>query len=187
MKIIAFGHRRRVGKDTASKLLITHLSCTKPGLKVQTRGFATKLKEVAYDLYGWAGLKSEVYYENHPEQKDIKLPLLFRTPREIWIMMGMSMREIWDGTWPKIALASIPIHLDLDVVIFKDLRFKNEAEQIKEHGGRCYNIINPREPKHDDPADSALDTWDHWDGEIMNDGTIRDLGKKVIAIWDNYV
>lgn len=182
MKIIAFGHRRRMGKDTAAQLLTKHLVSTRPGIRVECRGFATKLKEIAVDLYGWAGLKGETFYENQPNLKDCTLPIISKSPRQIWIELGMSMRGIWTDTWAKASITCMPSNLDL--VIFKDLRFKNEAEIIKEVGGKCYRIINPREEQFNDSADSALDGWEGWEDTIMNDGSIRDLGRKIIKLYE---
>ena len=69
MKILAFGHRKSVGKSTASKFLTTHLRCEYPDLKIKEVSFAAKLKDISWQLFGWAGLQRGVYYETHYREK----------------------------------------------------------------------------------------------------------------------
>src|SRR5678816_3278002 len=88
MKIVAFGHRQRVGKDTATRILITQLKSANSRINVVRVGFADKLKELAEEAYGWAGLQGIDFYENHPEFKDRPLPAIGKSPREIWLALG---------------------------------------------------------------------------------------------------
>src|SRR4051812_22321919 len=94
-KIIAFGHRKEVGKDTAAKYLITELKLRYPGINIQKHGFADKVKDVAQQIYSWADLKSGEYYErlgNH-YLKEVILPKLGKTPRQVWIGVGNGVRN----------------------------------------------------------------------------------------------
>ncbi len=176
MKIIAFGHRKGVGKSTASKFLTTHLHCEYPDLKIKEVSFAAKLKDISWQLYGWAGLKRGVYYETHYREKEFKLPKLGFSPRDIWIGVGNKLREVREGTWIDYAL-----NIKANIIIISDLRFVNEAVAINSLGGQLVKI-NRNVPRGTDPAEIDLMNWDIWDHIIDNNGTLNELNKKVITL-----
>ena len=176
MKIIAFGHRRNVGKDQASSFLASHLRTTKKNINVRKLGFASKLKEVSHSLYHWAGLKDEEYYEINYKEKEIILPALGKTPREICILMGNYMREIYNDTWLDYLFKG----MKADYIILKDLRFLNEAVAVKRANGLLIKLERPGIEQFDDPADANLKDFIEWDEVIFNDGSLRDLNIKII-------
>jgi len=174
-KIIAFGHRKETGKSTAAKLLSTHLRCENPELKIVDVSFAAKLKDVSFQLFGWAGLKRGVYYESHYKDKEIKLPFGL-TPRDIWIATGNKMREIYSDVWIQCAL-----NVDADFIIISDLRYRNEAAIIRRLSGTLI-CMNRDVPKGTDSAEIDLEYWDDWDAIIANNGTLNELSEQVIAL-----
>src|SRR6187549_508755 len=99
MKMIAFGHQKDVGKDTAARFVMTHLRMNSRVKKVEKHGFADKLKDVCYQLYAWAGLMPGPWYEESPEKRKLKevvLPAIGKSPRQIWISFG---NEVKDATF----------------------------------------------------------------------------------------
>jgi len=76
LKILAFGHKSRTGKDTATRLLIDYINKEKSNIVVERRAFADKVKDISYQLYKYHGLQPADYYDNHPEARMVKLPLL---------------------------------------------------------------------------------------------------------------
>src|SRR4051794_29684237 len=93
VKIIAFGHRQRVGKDTAVKFGLNHLKSI--GKKHSYRlSFFDIMKEISHQIYDWGGLESGVYYDNHPEKKDQILAPIGVSPRKIWIDLGQEINRI---------------------------------------------------------------------------------------------
>lgn len=188
IKIIAFGHRKEVGKDTASKYLITELRIRRPGISVRMVGFADKVKDVAFQLFGWAGLMPGDFYEE-PQNlhlKEVILPKLGKTPRQLWIGVGNGIRAAtgYDGTW----LDYVFNHVKCDVMVIKDMRFPTEAEGVKRAGGWVYKINCPWAPVVADGADDPLENYQGWTGEIDNDrhGDFRHLHGQVIAILDRH-
>lgn len=171
---IGFGHRSRVGKDTASKFLNTELRLA--GVKTVHVSFAWKLKEICYDLYGWAGLKQPIHYENFPADRQIKLPILGLTPVEIWVAVGNKLREVYPKTWIDLALRG---NKNAEFVIVSDVRYQNEVEAIKELGGRVYKIVRPDAAVLDTVADNALENFTGWDALIENNGTQESLYEKI--------
>lgn len=176
MKIIAFGHRREVGKDTAATFLVSYLRTNKKGISVRKLGFASKLKEISHSLYSWAGLKDEEYYEQNYKEKEVVLPTLGKTPRQIWIEVGNYMRQVHNDTW----LAYLFLGVKADYMILKDLRFPNEAEAVKKHGGLVIRIDRASVQKHDDYADSALAEYKDWDYVWENNGSLREFNSSIL-------
>lgn len=166
MKIIAFGHRRRVGKDTAAKFLDTTLRIEARHLKIKRVSFAAKLKDISFQLYGWSGLKDAQYYEDHPEYREAILAGIELSPRDIWIAIGNKMREVYQNTWLDYAMRGVKA----DVIIISDLRFTNEAIRVRQLGGTLIKITRDCVPVSDDASDSALDHWTDWDQIIDNSG-----------------
>jgi hypothetical protein len=181
IQIVGFGHRRRVGKDQISKFIDTLLKIEQPKLKVIKVSFAAKLKETTFELYKWAGLERGVFYESEQgaKLKELVLPAIGMSPREIWIKVGNKLREVYADTWIDCALKNFP---NADVILVTDVRFPNEVAKIQIMGGRVYKIIRPGEPMSDDASDSALDGFTAWDGYIENDSDLAALHLKADAL-----
>ncbi len=177
--IIAFGHQKSVGKSSASQFLDTYIRTAFPDLKVRNSAFAGKLKDIAFQLFSWAGLERGIYYETHYEEKEIVLPAIGKSPRDIWIEVGNKMREIDVDVWLKNALSC----KDCDVIIISDLRFRNEANYIKDHGGILIKILRLGTLTGADKAEIDLFGYGDWDYYIENDGTLDDLNRNVEHIF----
>lgn len=173
--IIAFGHRRRVGKGEAGRFLVEKYGAFQ-------FSFASRLKRVANEMFGWAGLEGEAYYEDHPEKKEIVLQALGKTPREVMIDLGMWARGVHPNTWINATLATLPPKL----CVCTDLRFPNEARAVLELGGRIVRIDRPSEAQFDDPADSALADWKEWSAYVLNNGTIEAYREHLNALMQNW-
>jgi len=65
--------------------------------------------------------------------------------------------------------------------IITDVRFPNEADTIKEKGGKVIRIERgPRNTNaNEHPSETGLDTYENFDEIIMNDGSILDLIHKI--------
>lgn len=183
MNIIAFGYKKRSGKDTAGKFLSTHLKITAGHLRVKHVSFAAKLKDISHQLYGWGGLRPGIYYETRGDLKEVMLPKLGLSPRDIWIQVGNKMREIYEDTWINFALCGV----DADILIITDLRYTNEALAIKTAGGKLAKVWRNDIPLGNDPAEVRLDSWEDWDYVLDNNGTFQMLHDKVEVIAEELV
>ncbi len=188
---IGLGHRKRTGKDTFASMLAGELGINL-GLRVGIKSFARPLKVQAAAIYGWAGLQSPEVYEQKATEylREVTLPAIGKTPREVWIEFGMKMREIYPDTWLDILLKNED-NIDYDVIIIPDTRFPNECQGILDHNGLLYRVVNDRIAFSDDRADNALVGFeDYWTGDINNNGTLGDLAdqaKNVAAqIWESH-
>lgn len=180
-KIIAFGHRKRVGKDTAAKFLDTHLRCH--GIKSVKLSFAAKHKAVCYDMFHWAGLQPGIFYEDEKNAhlREVVLPKIGKTPRQIWIEVGNKMREVYSDVWIDNALYGTP---NAQILIITDLRFANEASKVKSLNGVIFKIIRPDAPVSDDASDSALDDYTGWDRILENTGDLQAFHTIIAAVGE---
>lgn len=182
MKVVAFGHRKRTGKDTACNLLIEHLRLKYPKLNAKKRGFADKLKEVSYDLFKWTGIKEPEYYEQFQDQKDKPLPTILNhklmTMRDIWLEVGNRMREVYEPIWIQQILRTA----NCDILFIKDFRFPQEAIALKEINALLIKIVKPDVPDTDDEADRALKDYNGWDIVIHNDSDLKTFNSKLIEL-----
>jgi hypothetical protein len=184
MKIIAFGHRKLSGKNTAVKFYATEYRLRHRGSNVICKGFADKLKDICYQLYKWAGVKYLEYYENNPSAKETYLPKIGMTVRQLWIQVGNRLRDIYDDTWINYLLHSYRDTADL--LLISDLRYPNEAKAIHDLGGYCIRIDRYNENiNYNDEADIAMNHYNEWDAILDNNGTYSQLYDNVIKICDS--
>ena len=187
MIIIGLGHYSRTGKDTFANALIAALGELNPRLRVARKSFATKLKDVTHQLYGWAGLQNEDYYNNpdHEHERDVILPALGMTPVEVWVKFGTpAVRgQVRDSTWVDYLLKT---DHHLDVMVIPDIRFPNEVEAIREVGGHLIKIVRPGFGPRLTIADLALIEYGGWDNVIGETGDIKSL-KRWAAIYADQI
>ena len=187
MKIIAFGHRQGVGKDTAAEYLTEVMS---PKSRVGSVGFADKVKDVAHQIFGWAGLRPGSFYdvEKNRYLREVRLPYLNKTPRELWIGVGNGVRQgvDYEEVWLDFVFSSIG---SLDVLIITDLRFPKEADGIKRAGGFIFRIDCPWAPVVSDGADNCLAEYTGWTGILQNDekGNLQKLYTQIDSIIETYL
>ena len=178
MKIVGLAYKKGVGKNTTAKFMTTLLRCENPGLKIMEVSFAGKLKDICYQLYSWAGLKRGIYYESHREEKEVILPELGKSPRQIWIEVGNKLREVDPDIWINFALKGAKA----DIIIITDVRFRNEAQAIRNNGGILLKIDRPSIEQGTDPAEVDLDSWTDWDCVIDNIGSLKNLNEQATIL-----
>lgn len=166
MIIIAFGHRKYVGKDTMCRMLKKEINRRRPGLNVRICGFADKVKEVTYDIFGWTGVMPGDFYEEKGNAylKNRVLPIIGKSPRQLWIGVGNGVRIATgqDQVWADYLMQG----LTCDVLLIKDLRFLGEANILMEHHASIYRIDRHDLPKETDGADEPLENFQGWTGVI---------------------
>jgi hypothetical protein len=181
-RIFGFGHRSRVGKDTAGSFLLGHIRQNTRGKLVVKTAFALKMKAMTHDLYKQYGLHDAEFYER-PENahlRNLKLPVIGKTPVEIWIEFGTTVgRAIYEDTW-----VDYPLNMKFDYLIITDVRFPNEVAKIQKAGGVCYKIENPTVPPRDSVADNALEGFKGWNGVLVNDGDLKAFNSLIIETFE---
>lgn len=195
MEIIALSGYARSGKDEAANVLINDFGFTRVA-------FADKLRDVLYQLnpivtqtsrklrltpdsdeislvknsfvqdvideHGWEGYKSTPY------GTEIRR-LLQRLGTEA------GRQTMWDSIWIDAAFANV----DEDAkVVVTDCRFPNEAQAVKDRGGRVLRIsragVGPAvtEDGKIHASETSLDNW-AFDYQLFNNGTLEEYQNEI--------
>lgn len=118
------------------------------------------------DEVGWDG------YKSHPLGNEV---------RELMQRLGTECgRELLgENIWVDSALKDV--HPDKDYIV-TDCRFVNEANAIRNRGGKVIRIERPGiGPANGHSSEVSLDSW-NFDHVIANDGTIDDLREKLLRV-----
>ncbi len=182
MKIIGLGHYSRTGKDTLANMIVE--SVRSRGLTAKKVSLAWKLKQVCYELYGWAGMQPPEFYDTkdgEPYRDYILLPLGM-TPVEVWVAMGTpAIRDnVYDRTWIDYLLKT---DHGVDVLVVPDIRFLNEIEAFRAEGAILGKVVRPGYQPRQTVADQALAGYDGWDIWLGGDLSILRKQATGLAIW----
>lgn len=181
--LIGFGHKRRVGKDTAADFLVLEYGFRK-------FGFAHALKDAAMVLFHFSC--DQVYGEGKGQID----PRYGKSPGKLLQELGLVAREMWGGDfWIDRLAASIQLatgfapgkgHVNAAIT---DVRFLNEVEAVRRWGGKLVKIVRPaldaldindgRDSKH--VSETELDSFEGWDAVLVNDGSKEELYQKLGA------
>lgn len=182
MRIIGLGHYSRVGKDTLADIMM--IECEARGLKVEKASFARKIKEIAHDLYAWAGMREPDFYDTPAgaPYRDIVLPALGKTPVQIWVDLGNNIREVYPETWLRYALRDRPN--PPDVLFVPDVRFKNEVKALCFRGAYLVYVTREGVEPRDTKSDKELVGLPWWHEHVRNDGDLPSLQRRGAEIID---
>lgn len=165
------------GKDTAAKALIDDFN-------FQRVAFADPIKAalVALDPYipghadeGFLRLSEFMHSRSWAEVKE------YAEVRRLMQVLGTEVgRNQFDPEiWVKIAERKITSTMSVGHTVLTDVRFPNEARLIKRHGGTLVRLTRPGYgPVNEHVSDRASESWTY-DYQIINDGTVADLHRKV--------
>lgn len=152
---------KRCGKDTVANILAQEHG-------FQKVSFADPLRDLCASMFE---LPMQMFVED--ELKDTPLPGFGKSPREILIHIGQSMRQIDPDVWARQGIkkaCSIRNH-----VVIPDVRFPNEANYIIERGGVLLRIERSGcELGNDIPTTGLYEEFPQLP-TIQNDGSIDDL------------
>jgi len=186
MKILGLGHYSRTGKDSLANFIIAYVAQAYRTAKVIKRPFAWKLKQICFELYGWAGMMQPEFYETQEGEpyRDVVLPAIGKTPVQIWVDMGTpAVRNcVYQDTWIDYLLKT---DHDCDLLIIPDVRFANEVAAVKALGGTICKIVRPGYGPRPTVADRALVGFTGWDYVIGGVGTMDSLNEwaTLLAGW----
>lgn len=164
----------RCGKDTAAKRLIE-----KGWRRV---AFADALKaDVIYALTR-ATKKAYVPRADHPSWTMFEDPASKEKLRPLMVEYGRAMRAIKDDYWIQRLLRDYLRGAGRFVVT--DVRYANEANWIRERGGKVIRIVRPGfEPVNaEETASLKLVSADF---EVLNDSTPETLGQIVLGLAES--
>jgi hypothetical protein len=172
-KFIGLGHYSRTGKDTLANFIVSDLR--KAGFSAKKISLAWKLKQIAYELYSWAGMREPEFYDTEEGAPYRDRQLAFgMTPVQIWVALGTpGVREnVYDRTWIDYVLKTDHPY---DVVVVPDIRFPNEIAAFRDEGAILAKVTRPGVEPRNTVADLALTYYEDWDTIVYNDGSLSDL------------
>lgn len=146
--IIAFSGLMHSGKTTCADILETDLAMSVYYPKIIK--FAQPLYDMQKYIYERTGLEQ-------PKAKDRELLQYLGTEwgrkkdTDLWI-------NLWREAVRTYRFKSISLHDDVHVVVCDDLRFVNEARQVKALGGIIINVVAPEEIRHERNPAAFLNT-----------------------------
>jgi hypothetical protein len=174
--IIGLSGYAQSGKDTVAQILVEDYGFTR-------LAFADIIKKAMYTLdpiinldglrlahavekYGWDGVKS--------------LPEV----RRLLQVMGSEIgRDLIDPQiWVELTMHNVHPN---DKIVISDVRFRNEAEEIKWRHGNVWRIsrIEKGAPINIHRSETDMDSWD-FDHYISNNGTIPELALAIKEILE---
>lgn len=166
--LIGFNGYARSGKDTLAALLVCEFGYRRIAFADKLRSFteavnphvASRVAEV-----GWDAAKMD------PEV------------RQVLRDYGAAARDhIHPNVWIFSALGG---ECSEDHIVVSDVRFPNEADAIKERGGRLVRIERAGVGPAND-IDTLLDRYDRFDAIILNDSTIDSLHAQMRSLLDEW-
>jgi hypothetical protein len=139
MKIIGLTGPAGSGKDTVRQMLEQNHHCT--GL-----AFADPMRAMLAPLLDLCGVGNE--WMTQRELKELPIPGLGQSYRVLAQRLGTEWgRSIDPDFWVKVAAASMAEVMNIKgpntVFVISDVRFDNEAQWVKDHGGVIWHIHRP--------------------------------------------
>jgi dephospho-CoA kinase len=188
MIVVGITGKRGSGKTTAARGLEGFYVNSNSQVRYAHLNFADPLRQVAKTVYGLTD--EEMLDSVLKEQPLDRYP--FKSPREILQYIGTEMfRAYLDDTWIEAfrrraleLLAESNLYGDpfYSGVVCSDVRFPNEADAIREMGGKIIRVVNPALDRQDTasqhPSETSIDLIVP-DWTIENSGSIEDLQRAV--------
>jgi hypothetical protein len=157
--IIGLGYKARSGKDTAAAYLRDHFGFVPVA-------FADALKRACAEIFG---LSHEQLYGDQKEVEDV----YWRdTPRNILQKVGTEcLRHGYaDDVWIHALGRKVKNNPETRWIV-TDVRFPNEANAIRDWGGRVVLVSRPSAPKpatDKHASETAMDAYTGWDYTLDN-------------------
>lgn len=199
--IFGFGHRARHGKDTVAKIIKgdrdmfydIRIYCFAYALKNEVNQAALSAggmhylwKEETYFVNGrdeFVQLPDWVTYDPNPPMDDPLCPLgKQRTLLQWW--GGEFRRSVDPDYWVKQVKKQIAKEKP-EIALITDVRYPNEIKFVEEYG-ESIKVHNPRIPilPNGHQSEEALANYDGWTATIHNEGTLQDLKRDTLFLFD---
>ena len=173
-KIYIVCGKARHGKTTSAELI--HDYCENHNLKHIDLSYGSYIKEYAKKISNWDGSE---------ETK----------PRELLQQLGTNIirEKLDDEFFIKRMIEDIKVYnFFFDVITISDARFPKEIDLIKAFfkNVKSIHIIRPNFDngltleQQNHPSEIALNSYQNYDYEIINDSTLEELNEKIVKIME---
>ena len=164
--LIGISGKMYSGKSTVADIL----RWSYPELGFIDKPFAGPLKKSLASLFNE---DIENFYNQDFKNKHNLLPNI--TAREVMQKYGQAMRNIYKDFWVYLNLKD---YKQEENWVIPDVRFRNEADAIRDLGGVIIRVESKRAIASNDVSETALDNYDGFHLIITNDGTKDALTEK---------
>lgn len=182
MKIIGLTGYARSGKDTVARMIRTRVNQSDHDCEILA--FAEPMKTFAREVFGFTDEQLYGDTRDVPDQRWQRPDGSFLTPRYALQTLGTEWGRNCDpNVWVKAGLMRAARSL-AEVVVFTDVRFLNEAAQIRKAGGQLWRVDRGVERRHAHESEAfiwAADMSLHVTREIRNTGSLMELATTVAA------
>lgn len=172
-KVICIGGKAQNGKDTAATMFLEEL--TNRDKKTIIVHYADLLKFICKLFFKWNGVKDE---EGRSLLQRVGTDRVREEFPDYWVDFVIGIVKFFPNEW--------------DYIIIPDTRFPNEIHKWKDAGYESIyirvqrkNFVSPLTPEQQQHrSEIALDD-EVPDWLLINDGTLKDLGRKIEEICNN--
>lgn len=175
-KYIGIGHYSKVGKTELAGAIAHKLYTS--GHKAAEYPLARSLKYIVHQMYWWAGVGPEEYYEKYRDERYNPIEKLGgMTYIDLLVKVGTNAirDQVWRDTWLEMMKAATK---EDEYVIIPDIRFRNEANFIKTNGGILIKATRIGYAPLDTVADRSLAGYDGWDWHATNNSDLNEWREK---------
>ena len=176
--IVGLSGKARAGKDTVASILVEDYGFTR-------LAFADIIKAAVYTLdpiISLSGLRLQHLIDANGWEAAKQFPEVRRLLQVFGSEVGRDMID--PQIWIELTMHGIKASGNY---VLSDVRFRNEAEEIKFQGGQVWRItraINDTIDLH--RSETELDSWD-FDYYVPNNGSVEDLKNEIKELmWKNH-
>lgn len=183
--ILGLAGRAGAGKDTAAALLKEIVWDTYPDDSIFVTGFARRVKAGLRSIFGldFEGMTRA--------EKERVIPEIGKSPRQLMQLLGTEWgrEKVHEDLWVTLLsreVMSAETRFE-EVVIITDLRFRNERDWIRRHGGAVWWVerdgIQAVAAHKSEESITPMDC----DRTVANMGTKEDLERELRRAWEQLV
>lgn len=129
-------------------------------------------------------------FDLYPMSLAVSAPQCYLTPRYALQQLGTEWgRHCYDPVWIEYALrVADDVGREGGAVVTSDLRFKNEIDAYRKAGAFLIRVVRPgaglggSAGQHVSETEQACIPDEAFDAVIVNDGTLEELEKKILAV-----
>ena len=174
--IIGLSGKAQAGKDTVAAILVEDYGSTR-------LAFADVIKAAVYMLdpiISLSGLRLQHLVDTNGWEAAKQFPEVRRLLQVFGTEVGREMID--PQIWIELTMNGIKASGNF---VISDVRFRNEAEEIKYQGGQVWRITRAVNEINFHRSETELDSW-NFDQYIPNNGTVEELRNEVKEVmWKN--
>jgi Deoxynucleotide monophosphate kinase len=190
LKLLGIAGKARSGKDTIAEYM-------RDEYMYQLYAFASPIKEAASKMFG---LPLHVFYDGEHDREEV-IPYWGFSPREILQKLGTECgrdvfgKDIWlkrgIQEWENLKkyheeyMKTNPQKHYYSGMIFTDVRFDNEADAIREHGGKIIHVLRDNTESVSEHTSEAGINMNSNDIVVYNNDSLEDLYINISDIMVN--